>query len=436
MSKMWTVFAREYAQVVKKKSFIVGIFLTPLLMAGFTILPGMLVRTAASSTEPLAIIDQSGTDIGERFKETLAQYRLDDSEVPYYRVDSVFRIAADDTLRYGTLYDSLRQLIVDKELKYFLVVKPEADRVDSNAFVVTNSENIISLRRFERGLSDILSSIRLEVSNVNMSVDSVLALTRDLDLKTRDAKGESIPFQIKYFSALAFVGIMFGMIVGYGQLVMRSVIEEKNSRIMEVLISSVTPYQLMLGKILGLGAATFTQIAVWFVLGVGLYGMKASLNIDASIDRIIFNPVIITFFALYMISGYVLYSTIFALIGSIVNNEKEAQSFIFPITMVMILPFLIGIYVVQEPNSAVSTALSLIPFLTPTLMMMRIIFVAPTLTDYSLFSGIIAEASIGLILVIATTLAMVWLTGRIFRIGILMYGKRPTLPEIMKWVKY
>ena len=436
MNKFLVIFKREYAQVVKKKSFIIGIFLTPVLMAAFTLLPALLVRNEASSAEKLAIIDQTEHRLGEKFGQSLERYKLDDSSINYYDVVNIFNIAPDDSLTYNTVYDSLRELIIDKNLKYYMVIKNDAQFIDTNVFLVTNSDNIVSFNRFERRISDILSASRLEMSNINLDIDSVLNLTKRIDLRTKDAKGESMPFQVKYFSAIVFVGIMFGMIFGYGQLVMRSVVEEKNSRIMEVLISSASPFQLMLGKIMGLGAATFTQIAVWFILGAGIYMMKGSIAIDPSIDRIVFNPVIIIFFILYMVSGYLLYSTLFALIGSIVNSEKEAQSFIFPITMALILPFMIGIYVVQEPNSTVSTVLSLIPFLTPTMMMMRVIFVAPTLTSYSLFSGIIAEASIGFILIVITLLAMVWLTGKIFRIGILMYGKRPTLPEIIKWIKY
>ena len=436
MSKFWVIFKREYIQVVKKKSFIIGIILTPALMAAFTILPAFFVRAESSSTEHLAVIDQTGQKIGNQFSESLSEYTLEDSDQPYYNVDDVFEVSAGDEETFRALNDSLSGLIHDKKLKYFLVLKPDAHLMDTSLWLVTNSDNFITFSRFERHLSNIMSSIRLGTTDVNLGVDSLLALTRPVDLKTRDAKGESIPFQIKYFTAIIFVGIMFGMMIGYGQIVMRSVIEEKNSRVMEVLISSVSPFQLMLGKVLGLGAATLTQVGVWYIMGAGIYAMKGVLDIDPAIDRILFNPAIIIFFILFMVSGYILYSTLFALIGSIVNSEKEAQSFIMPITMLMILPFILALHVVQEPNSALSVTLSLIPFLTPTMMMMRLVFVAPTLTDYSLFGSIIGEATLGLVLVILTMLAIVWLTSRIFRVGILMYGKRPTLPEIVKWVKY
>ncbi len=436
MSKFWIIFKREYAQVVKKKSFFIGIILTPAIMAAFILMPAMLARTKSSTTEKLAVIDQSGLHIGTQFKQALADYKIEKTNQPYYEVTEVFELSPDEGDRFTQINDSLRNQIVEKDLKYFLVVHPDAQQTDSNMYLVTNSDNIISLNRFENKLSNIIAAIRLETSNVNLGVDSVLELTRRIDLTVKDARGEAIPFEVKYFTAFTFVMIIYVMIFGYGQLIMRSVIEEKNSRIMEVLVSSVSPFQLMMGKVLGLGAATFTQVAVWVVLGGVVYSMKSAFAINPAIDRIVFNPAIIIFFVLYLVTGYILYSTIFALIGSIVNSEKEAQSFVMPIAMIIMLPVVMGLYIIQEPHSAVAVTLSLIPFLTPTMMMMRVIFLAPSLSEVSLFSGIIGEATLGFIIVLLTVVGMIWLTAKVFRIGILMYGKRPTLPEIIRWVKY
>jgi len=157
---------------------------------------------------------------------------------------------------------------------------------------------------------------------------------------------------------------------------------------------------------------------------------------DESIGRIIFNPAIVIFFVLFLTSGYVLYSTIFALLGSIVTSEKEAASVVAPISLILMLPFILGIHVIQEPNSTLSIVLSMIPLLTPTLMQMRVAFVAPSLTDYSIFSGMIGQATLGLVLVILTSIMFVWIASRVFRVGILMYGKRATLPEIMRWIRH
>ncbi len=436
MSKFWVIFKREYTQVVKKKSFIVGIFLTPAIMAAFMLLPGLLASSEQSEPEPMVVVDQSGQGIGRRFAESLDQYRIGKDSLPAYRFVHIFDLPAAEQDRYRQLIDSLSTAIQDKDVKYVLAVRPDPQISDSNLTLITNSDDFQAINRFERTLTDIVSSIRLQDSDVNLPVDSVLKLTHRIDLPIRDTQGESIPFEVKYFSALIFVMLIYAMIVSYGSILMRSVIEEKSSRIMEVLVSSVSPFQLMLGKVLGLGAAALTTVLVWVALGAAVMAASgsATLSISDAIGRMVFNPVIVVFFVLFMISGYLLYSTIFALIGSILNSEKESQNYIFPIVMFLILPVILGIGVVRDPYVTWAQVLSYIPLFAPTMMIMRIMFIAPTQTDYSLFSGIVAESTISFLLVVAATIGMIWLTGRIFRIGILMYGKRPTLPELVRWV--
>jgi ABC-2 type transport system permease protein len=437
--KILLIVQREYAQVVKKKSFIVGILLTPLMMAAFMLLPTWFANKSASDTESLAVIDLGGQGVGRQFAESLAKYKLENSDKAYYKVDQIFEIPPTDTTRYRVVYDSLVQAMTDQGVRYFLEVRPAADKAPNDSLVlVANNEDFKSMGRFETQLSNIVSSMRLKQSSINLPVDSVLKLTAQIDLKRRDTTGNAVSFQVKYFGAMIFVMLIYMMILLYGQTVMRSVIEEKNSRIMEVMMSSVSPFQLMAGKLIGLGAAALTQVAIWIAMALIMMGISGSMAVqmDPSIMRVVFNPLVLVFFALYLISGYFLYSTLFAVIGSLVNTEKEAQNFMWPIVMCLVLPFMIGLSLVQDPNSMLATTMSLIPFFTPTMMMMRIIFVAPTTVSYSLFSGILGQAILGFILVVLAIILMVWIVGKIFRIGILMYGKRPTFPEIVKWVRY
>ena len=438
MNKMWIILKREYAQVVKKKSFLVGLLLTPAIMAAFIFLPMLFVKQEANEPQPVIIVDQSELGIGAKLADKLEDYKLKGTDQAYYDIKPLISIDSMDTERFNAVIDSVRKEIINENAKFALVIKPHPQITDSNVYVISNSQNFITLRRFERDLSGILASMRLEMSNVNLSVDSVLTLSRRLDLQVKNAKGESIDFGTKYFTALTFVLVMYFMIFGYGQLVMRSVIEEKGSRIMEVLMSSVSPFQLMMGKVLGLGAATFTTLLIWATLGVLFYFWRgpAMAGDSAAVQQMIFNPAIAIIYILNMVIGYLLYSTLFALVGSVVNTEKEAQGFIMPVVMMLMLPVIIGMAIIQEPNGTLATTISMIPFFAPTMMTMRAIFVIPSMTHYSLFSGIIFQALVSLILMTLATLAMVWVTGRIFRIGILMYGKRPTLPEVLKWVRY
>ena len=438
MRKFITILKREYAQVVKKKSFIIAIFITPAIMIAFMVLPAMLINRESSESEHLAIVDRGSENIGRRFAEQIAPLELSDDSGPKFIIDSTFALPSSDTVAFRTLYDSLVQEVSDGGIKYFLVVNPLAYLNDDSLVLVTNSNDFITFRQFESALSDIVSTIRLESSQINLPIDSVLSLTSRVDLTTRDTKGDSIPFEVKYFTALIFVMIMYIMIITYGGTLMRSVIEEKSSRIMEVLVSSVTPFQLMLGKVMGLGSAAFTQVGIWVAIGAVIYlgaGSSSSFQLDAALSRQVFNPVLVIFFVLFFVFGYIMYSSIFALIGSIVNSDKEAQSFIFPIVLPLILPVIVASGLIRDPDVLWAQVLSYIPIFTPTMMVLKIAFVAPTESSYSLFSGILGQATLGLIIVIITCLGLVWATSRVFRVGILMYGKRPSLPEIIRWVR-
>ncbi|MBI5266741.1 MAG: ABC transporter permease [candidate division Zixibacteria bacterium] len=439
MRKIFLIAQREYAQVVKKKSFLVGILLTPALMGSFMLLPAWFANRGASNTLHLAVIDQGGEGMGNDFARSLNEYKLENSDKPYYSVDGVFEVSAADSARFRVVYDSLSTAIANKDIKYFLVVKPGVISFPNDSmFLVADNEDFRSVGRFETQLSNLVSSSRLRQSKINLPVDSILALTRRIDLARRDTTGQAIDPRVKLFASFTIVMIIYMMILTYGQTVMRSVIDEKTSRIMEVMVSSVSPFQLMAGKLVGLGAAAFTQVAVWIVLGIVMLGVSTSMaiQIDPSIMRVVFNPFMVVSFALFLVGGYFLYSTMFALLGSIVNSDKEAQNFLFPIVIMLVLPVMIGMSIMQDPNSTLAVTLSLIPFFSPTMMVMRIAVLAPTATTLSPFSGILAQAILSFGLLALAVIGMIWLSGRIFRVGILMYGKRPTLPEIIKWVRY
>ncbi len=432
MSKMWVIIKREYAQVVKKKSFIVGIILTPLFMVAITVLPALLASKKSADTQKIAIIDMDNKKVGEKFAEKLKQYTLD-NDLPAYEVTDIYNINPGDTAKLTKQRSVLDSLVRAKQIKSYLVINYKAEENDS-IVLVAKSFGFRTNSRFEKRLSDILSGIRLNNSEVNLEVDSILALTRRIDLSQQAPGGRERDFLTMYLGGIVFVMIIFMTIITYGQVLMRSIIEEKNSRIIEVMISSVSPFQLMAGKIIGLGLANLTQVGIWIVIGIGIYNFRGDLNISADIAATMFNPVFLSFFLIYMLIGYIMYSTLFALIGSIVNTDKEAQNFIFPITMSLILPVMVAMYIIQEPDSVITVTLSMIPIFTPTMMILRMNFIG--VDAFSFANPIILEATIGVIITSLTTLLIIWLTSKIFRIGILMYGKRPTLPEIIKWMRY
>ncbi|MEW5925557.1 MAG: ABC transporter permease, partial [Candidatus Zixiibacteriota bacterium] len=334
---------------------------------------------------------------------------------------------------YAALKAKLDTALETNKIKSYAVLFDGIVENDS-CIVVAKSFSFRTADRFDWAITRTLTEERLTGTEINIGIDSVLSLTHRTEF-TQMAPGEKQRnFEIIYLAGIVFVMVIFGTVVGYGQILMRSVIEEKNSRIIEVMVSSVSSFQLMAGKIIGLGMASLTQVAIWMVIGVGIYNFRGSMSISADISDVLFNPVLIFFFVIYLILGYLLFSTLFALIGSIVNSEKEAQGFIFPITMTVMLPIILSMYIVQEPESTLAVVLSLIPFLTPTMMLVRLNIISPT--GFSLANPVVMQSFIGMIITILTILAVIWVTAKIFRVGILMYGKRPTLPEIVKWIKY
>jgi len=432
MNKLWIIIKREYAQVVKKKSFLIGIFLLPLFMIVVTLLPAMLANKKVASTQSIAIVDLDGRKLGEKFAEKIKRYKLEDSSQTY-DVTNIHELDSSDSTGYAAMQSRLDSAIQTNRLKSYLVIHDGIVENDS-CVLVAKSFSFRTTDRFNWAITRVLTEERLENSEINIGIDSVLNLTHRT-VFTQLAPGEKQrDFLTMYMAGIIFVMIIFGTVIGYGQILMRSVIEEKNSRVIEVMVSSVSSFQLMAGKIIGLGLASLTQVGIWVVIGLGIYQFKGNLSIDAEISNILFNPVLIVFFIIFLILGYLLYSTLFALIGSIVNSDKEAQGFIFPITMTVMMPILLAMYIVQEPESTIAVVLSLIPFMTPTMMIIRLNVIGPD--TFSLANPIVLQSIIGVVLTALTILGVIWFTARIFRIGILMYGKRPTLPEIFRWVTY
>jgi len=234
-------------------------------------------------------------------------------------------------------------------------------------------------------------------------------------------------FIISYFLVL----VLYMTLIFYGQAIMRGVIEEKSSRVVEIVLSSIRPFQLMAGKIIGIGAVGLTQYTIWGLFGIGFTTYGGALIADvfpaaASFKFPSIPAYIFIYFIIFFILGYFLFSTLFAAIGSMVNTEKEAQQFMTPVIMMLVIPLLLIVFIMRSPNSSISVILSMIPFFTPTLMLLRVCILLPPFI----------QVGGSIVLMALTTLLMIWLTAKIYRVGLLMYGKRPRIREIIKWLRY
>jgi ABC-2 type transport system permease protein len=229
---------------------------------------------------------------------------------------------------------------------------------------------------------------------------------------------------MKFIEVVVMVMLLYMAVLLYGISVMRSVLEEKNSRVMEVLLSSATPTELMTGKLLGVGAVGLTQIAVWAVIA-GVFAVPA-LAMQPDLDQLKVSPGVLAAFAAFFFLGYLLYSTIYAAIGAIATTEQEGQQLQFFVVTPLVLSVFMLNSVVQTPDAPVVAWLSMVPFFAPVVMYARIVIQTPPMWQIAL----------SLFLLIATIAGNMVLCARIYRVGILMYGKRATLPEILKWLKY
>jgi ABC-2 type transport system permease protein len=260
-----------------------------------------------------------------------------------------------------------------------------------------------------------------------MTPAEITDLFKELDMEKNTVKagtvskvkGGPLAFMVPFFMVM----VIYMTVLLYAVAVMRAVLEEKNSRVMEVLLSSITSKQMMAGKILGVGAVGVTQIAIWVALCIPLAGTAMASGILGAVDL---PKAAIWWFAPFFFLGFVLYSTMYAALGAMVNSEQEAQQWQTVIMMPLIMAIMVMMFIIRQPSSPLAFWGSMIPFLSPIVMYARIAVQTPHWYEIA--------ASIAIL--VATIYGMVALCGRIYRVGILMYGKRPTLPEIMRWIKY
>jgi len=426
MNKMWTVARREFLSRLKTKGFIIGTVLAPVFLIGMTVLPQFFLFLKSDKIKQIAVIDQTGAIL-----DSLTA-NLDDRNAAGQRVYNFTKHeAAAETL--PALEKMLTAQIKNGELDGYIVIPADILTAGKAEYRAKSVTNFFENSRIESALSRTVRAWRFQQSGLN--VEQVQQLVRRVGLRTNrisaDGKEEADQGRTEGLVRIMVMFIYAAMLV-YGQIVMRSVIEEKSSRVIESVVASIKPFHLMAGKIFGVGALGLTQYSLWAgVMGLlSRYGVKIgslfARDSASNLSMPAVAPEILLFFILFFVLGYFLYAAIFAGLGALVNSDQEAQQLVFPVIMLVIIPFLCTFYIIENPNTQLSVILSLIPFFAPMTMFARIVVQTPPAW----------EIALGLALLIATVVGTIWLVGRIFRVGVLMYGKRPTLPEVMKWIRY
>lgn len=430
MKNLKLILKREYLNKIRNKSFIIMTFVSPIIMILFGLLIGYLTNVNNSGkTKKIMVLDRSGyfSQTFENSSDIEYQYLADKN------TDQAKALVQQENA-YGLLYipdtkDSLWQSNIEffsNDSPNFSLVRDITEDIENQIFQINLTQKGIDNAQIES------AKVRIDILLANFSGEKTTELSSFINL---------------FFGGVAGY-LLFMFIIIYGNMIMRSVIEEKNNRIIEIIISSVKPFQLMMGKILGTSLVGVTQFLIWMIFGGLLMTILTSFfNVSPSstneilmaksgTDRLI-SEILVEFFKfpfmnmfvsflLYFSGGFLLYSALYAAVGAAVDNETDTQQFMFPILLPLILAIYVGIFtVIEEPHGTISVIFSYIPFTSPVVMLMRIPF------GVSWW-----EILISLLILYATFLIIIGIASKIYRIGILMYGKKASYKEIWKWLKY
>src|SRR5882724_3507548 len=430
MHNTFIIAKREYLERVRSRSFVIMTLFIPLLMFGVTVVPTMLANRGTDETKHMVVV-AADRDTAEMIRSRIEQRQ--DQEKSGDKADSkakskkglppthfTVEVSTDTT---DSQRAALTQKVKDKALDGFLWATPDAIKSRKLDFVTRDVSSFIENGVLGQTVSDALR--RSALKSKGLKEDEIDTALESVEVAPQSPEGKDAPNpRVMFIATLGLVMVMYVTVLLYGVNVMRSILEEKTSRIMEVMLSTASAKELMAGKILGVGAVGLTQVGIWSATAAIFSG--GALIGTAALIKGVLSVKLLIFFGVYILLGYVLYSTLCAAVGSMVNSEQEAQQMQFLVMMPMILSVIFIVNIFQHPSSPMAIFGSLFPFTAPLVMFSRIALKSAPWEQIAL--------SIGLML--ATIYGMIWLCGRIYRVGILMYGKKPTLPEIMKWIKY
>ena len=434
MNHLPLIIKREYLTKVRNKSFILMTFLTPLIMIALFLFVGYLSSVNNDTVRTIYVLDETDF-LSESFKTNDQTIFNHLSEVDLETAKTL----ANQEGAYGLLHIPNTPLeTVSSAIRFYSEESPSLSFISS---LESKIENKLSELKLQNEGVD-LALIESSKTNVEINQESF-----------EGVKTSKVGSVMKLIFGGAAGYLLFMFIIIYGNMIMRSVIEEKTSRIIEVIISSVKPIQLMMGKIIGTSLVGITQVTTWIVLGaILLFSASAIFGVDLSqspqqdmVNETLSNPEstdkiqmivnefsalpignLIVAFILFFIGGYLLYSSLYAAIGAAVDNETDTQQFMIPVLIPLIIGVYVGVFtVIEDPHGTISTVFSFIPFTSPVVMLMRIPFGVP-----------LWEQIASLLILIMSFVVTVWFAAKIYRIGILMHGKKPTYKELYKWLKY
>lgn len=446
MRKFLAVVKHEYKKIVLKWTFIIATLVFPLIATAFAVVPALLLSIKGEATK-ITIADKSGKIAG-RIEDNLSKEKEEQKAEQDEALKNLTASQAEQAKRaaeqvkgsfefvdYSVLEKSdeqikqeLNDMIVEKEIDAYIIVPKNYAAPNAPFEIFSRKPNdFVANSSIKQAINQAVRSQRL--ADANISEDNLKNLSQNLSLdvkKISDSGAEKD--EDSSFAAAFIVGLMIYItLLIYGQQILSAVVEEKETRIAEILFSSARPFELMMGKLVGVGLAGLTQLAIWIIsllllIGFGLAN-ATMMGMDLPVPDI--SPLIVIYFFIFFLLGFFIYATIYALIGSMVTTVQEGSQFAMIPVIVLVIGFYMSFVVIRDPNSSVAMWVSIAPFFAPITMPVRILAETPPFWQIGLSIVLNGAAIAGL----------VWLAARVYRVGMLMYGKKATIPEVWKWIR-
>ena len=444
MRKMFAILKREYLQAVRKKTFIIMTLLFPFLMGGAMLVPGLMMARGMGEKR-IAVVDGTGQlrdafqrpneeakrDVKQEARNTLRGRSRRGPDLPsQLQIEYIAQPAGDPAKAADPYLERLTRSKNDagKLDGVFMVPSDAISNADSQlTYYSRSATDLMTQERLSRLANKTIQRLRFSANGIKPEmVESIMReipveavqLSRSGEKKT----GGDMNFMLGFLMGAMLMMPSFI----YGTETMRGIVQEKSDRVVEVLVSSVSPMQLLTGKVLGVAMVGLTQIGVWMLmgsLGAG-YGAATAAMAGMNVTQF-FRPIVFVYFFIFFILGYLTYVCIYAIAGAVCNTEKEAQQFVMPIVLIMMMPWFLMAPIIMNPDAPIAVGFSLSPVFGPITMFIRTLVADPPMWHVLLSIAVS----------IATIILFFWITAKIFRVGILSYGKRPTIPELWRWLK-
>lgn len=448
MRKFFAVLKREYIQRVRTKFFIVATVLGPVMMLLFTVVPAYLAGIKAGGPTRIAVVDETGK-LYEPFRNALVTESDDDdedsqsnsaaSQVNSNRQERMERTAKSGDQGFAlervevkdrSLEEIKRQLsdrVLKGDLDVYLIIPRDILATGKAEFYGRNTGDIFTRETVSSRLNTALREVRLTEEHVPPKVVKELSRRVSLTSTKVSARGEEKDSGGGFFVVFAFGFVIYLTTLMYGQMILAAVIEEKETRIAEILFSSIRSFTLMMGKLVGVSLVALTQLGIWglafMVFALYGVGMLAAQGVPISLPHI--PPMMFVYFTLYFLLGYFLYATMYALVGSMVTTTQEGGQLALPIVLLLVGGFYLAFPIIRSPNSSLACWASMFPFFAPVTMLVRIVTETPPWWQIAL----------SLLIGFGTVVGLIWVASRIYRVGMLMTGKKASIPEVWRWVR-